>query len=259
MKKNPKKVDVDAKRKLGDIAVAVSVVALLHNAKKDKANPKIKRVASAGCCNYCMEREGTFSANEFESGRASQLHGGCRCHESVVFDERLDDLVSLAKSNNIDTELVREAYRYSQQGVLQYDKPLEDFLADYKKSRDLFVHVVMARNGHKLILRKENAPRGFSNIDTFWVDKGKTKKILTEIKSPDGNNQRAIERAVRDSVRQFAHHYPKSEKTVTMIFNSRYFMFGDEEAFSKLHFRKQEHNINRVILIDKSGQIREVN
>lgn len=146
-------------------------------------------------------------------------------------------------------EYLREAEKI---GDIKYFKPLDDFRA--RDERDLFAHVALHHVGVKFVVRKENAPRGYTNVDLkIW---GR----LWELKSPTAKPKadgriRFVNSNIAKANKQFKNHYPVPIKNYRIIFSNRYTGFDDEIIISEVKKEVKRLNVKECLYIDKKGNV----
>ena len=235
-------------------------------AKKRKSRVRFARVPSGvDTCKFCamLASRGAVYSSEETAGK--EIHENCHCtcvpswggsdiegydpeeyydrwkHPEIY--EGLDSIIA----NSLACLRVAE-----KRGFVKYDKPLLSFLNTEDGKRDLIAHATLAKNGKRFRALAEDAPEGFSNID-LEMDGAKW-----EVKSPPGDNPRAVESNLRKAKKQSAKNYPNPLDETNVVFNGYYYGQTDEWVAAKLSYESNRHGIDNVLYVDKNGQLRQI-
>lgn len=235
-------------------------------AKKRKSRVRFARVPSGvDTCKFCamLASRGAVYSSEETAGK--EIHENCHCtcvpswggSEIEGYDpkeyydrwkhpeiyEGLDSIIA----NSLACLRVAE-----KRGFVKYDKPLLSFLNTEDGKRDLVAHAALVRNGKRFRALAEDAPEGFSNID-LEMDGAKW-----EVKSPPGDNPRAVESNLRKAKKQFAKNYPEPLGETRVIFNGYFYGQEDEWVAAKLSWESSRHGIDEVLYVDKNVQFKKI-
>lgn len=139
-----------------------------------------------------------------------------------------------------------------------YKKPKEAFVHERGGDYDLAAHEVLRLAGHEVVVREENAPKGFSNIDLMLDGR------LCELKSPTSdasgiNGLRFIERNIRKAMRQFENVQGGPVRPSIVVLNCADVPVSRCDALKRVHLEMSRHDIDRVILITKGNVVDEIN
>ena len=138
-----------------------------------------------------------------------------------------------------------------------YKKPKETFARERGGSYDLAAHEALRAAGHEVVVRKEDAPEGFSNIDLLLDGK------LCELKSPTSdasgvNGLRFIERNIRKAARQFEKAEGGPVRPSIVALNCEEVPVTREDALKRVRLEMSRHYIDRVILLTRGGAIDDI-
>lgn len=138
-----------------------------------------------------------------------------------------------------------------------YKKPKETFAHERGGSYDLAAHEALRAAGHEVVVRKEDAPEGFSNIDLLLDGR------LCELKSPTSdasgiNGLRFIERNIRKAVRQFEKVEGGPVRPSIVVLNCEEVPVTREDALKRVRLEMSRHDIDRVILLTRGGAIDDI-
>ena len=238
---------------------------VFRNVKQDPRKPKWARVPiGAGTCDFCIMLAGrgfVYHSDEM----ATHSHPNCDCRVIPSWDKEGASVEGYYPKEYYDiwkhpgsykgldetTKMSLAACRVAQEnGLAIYKKPLGSFLATDEGKRDLFAHAALAHGGIAYTALSEDSPEGYSNIDLL-IDGDKW-----EVKSPDGDNPRAVETRLRRAKDQFEKNYPKPIEMVRVIFNGRFYGKSDDWTMQKIEFEKAHHGISEVMFVGKDGNIR---
>lgn len=239
----------------------------------------------ATTCAFCLEMAAVGFAYSFKvlnmEGRTFHDHCDCRFipgfighsvktiidgkeYDSDKVREALDDVkATLGYSSNVTltnkvlNEMRQEVERrdlgwmmWGEEPETIYQIPRETCLTDNNLRRDIFAHDALRRHGIWATVRQANAPDGYSNIDLDILE-GRC-----EIKSPTGNNMRAVESNLRDAKRQFFNQYDAPPTPIRIVFNSRYMEVDDDKIAGRIILEIVRHDIDEVLQVLKDGSIR---
>ena len=115
-----------------------------------------------------------------------------------------------------------------------YKKPKDAFLLERGGAYDLAAHAALRAAGHEVVVREENAPEGFSNIDLVLDGR------LCELKSPTTeasgtNGLRFIERNIRKAVKQFQKVEGGPVKPSIVVINCMEVPVARDDALKRVH------------------------
>ena len=133
-----------------------------------------------------------------------------------------------------------------------YEKPLSAFAHEAGGARDVEAHEALRAAGHAVVVREENAPEGFSNIDLLLDGR------LCELKSPTSeaagiNGLRFIERNIRKTVRQFEKAVGGPVRPSIVVLNCVGMRLSRADALKRVRLEMGRHDIDRVILLTDGG------
>lgn len=229
------------KRQGQDTCVKADNKTKINNAIDSDGKIELKR--TGGTCPICTDKQGVISSKNLTTTSA-KLHDGCKCQLVPLLSKKqrikLAESLVVPEKDNFEA-IRRELGKAETQGLIKYEKSLNSF----RKSdqRDLIAHLCLLKNGEDVVVRAENAPEGFSNIDLTMNGE------LWEIKSPVGKSNGVIERNIKRALKQFSHTYPKPTVKTRMIFNNIYLQRKKDEIINELQLRKKEHSIESIIAI----------
>lgn len=164
------------------------------------------------------------------------------------------------KLSIINSELRKRDKKWLWSGKLpsvDYKKPFKEFIeldknkAVIKKDgwKDVFAHKALQKSGFSVVVRKEDSPKGYSNIDL------EINGQLWEIKSPDGGSKRQVKNAFAKADRQFATQY-KTNDPIRVVFNGKYSLKDDDWLIKKIKSCEQNRkNIESILYITKEGKV----
>ena len=159
------------------------------------------------------------------------------------------------------TEAEKRAAKRSVLGTpgppIVYKKPKEAFTHERGGDYDLAAHEALRLGGHEVVVREENAPEGFSNID-LMLDGS-----LCELKSPTSdasgiNGLRFIERNIRKTIRQFDKVQGGPVRPSIAVLNCADVHVSRNDALKRVHLEMSRHDIDRVILITEGNVIDDI-
>lgn len=133
-----------------------------------------------------------------------------------------------------------------------YEKPFSAFAHEAGGTRDVETHEMLRATGHAVVVRKENALEGFSNIDLLLDGR------LCELKSPTSevsgiNGPRFIERNIRKAVRQFEKAVGEPVRPSIVMLNCVGMRLSRVDALKRVRLEMGRHDIDRVILLTDGG------
>lgn len=261
--KDPQKTKDDIKRKLGDLVVASVATTIAFNTLRDRAKPKVQRVAGGGSCVYCQDKAGTFSATSFYNSGKVHSHSGCRCYERLIFEnskafeQHEKEILSRAKRIGYDEDIIKDVLKLEREGKIEYEKPLNAFLKNLDTSRDLVAHAALAQNGFQIKVLAETAPRGYSNIDIAFLNAGQGVEFL-EIKSPNGKNIRAVEDTMKSACKQFAKHETAGVKNKQLLINGFYYQQEKDKAIAEAIRKNKHYDFEFLYYLDSNRKLTKI-
>lgn len=230
-------------------------------------------------CTFCLTlaSRGAVYHTRKTAGEFRRFHRGCDCKVIVGFEDdpdaelvegvRPEELRSqLAQFKDIDedeslTSAEKDAAKRAVLGSpgppVVYEKPKETFARERGGSYDLAAHEALRAAGHEVVVRKEDAPEGFSNIDLLLDGR------LCELKSPTSdasgiNGLRFIERNIRKAVRQFEKVEGGPVRPSIVALNCEEVPVTREDALKRVRLEMSRHDIDRVILLTRDGAIDDI-
>ena len=230
-------------------------------------------------CTFCLmlASRGAVYHTRKTAGEFRRFHRGCDCKVMVGFEDdpdaelvegvRPEELRSqLAQFKDIDedeslTSAEKDAAKHAVLGSpgppVAYKKPKEAFAHERGGSYDLAAHEALRAAGHEVVVRKEDAPEGFSNIDLLLDGR------LCELKSPTSdasgiNGLRFIERNIRKAVRQFEKVEGGPVRPSIVVLNCEEVPVTREDALKRVRLEMSRHDIDRVILLTRGGAIDDI-
>ena len=230
-------------------------------------------------CTFCLmlASRGAVYHTRKSAGEFKHFHRRCDCKVVPGFEDDPDaELVEgvrpeelreqWAQFKNIDedeslTSADKDAAKRAVLGSpgppVVYKKPKEAFAHERGGSYDLAAHEALRAAGHEVVVRKEDAPEGFSNIDLLLDGK------LCELKSPTSdasgvNGLRFIERNIRKAVRQFEKVEGGPVRPSIVALNCEEVPVTREDALKRVRLEMSRHDIDRVILLTRGGAIDDI-
>ena len=193
----------------------------------------------------------------FEDDPDAELVEGVRpeeLREQWAQFKNIDEDESLTST---DKDAAKRAVLGSPGPPVVYEKPKETFAHERGGSYDLAAHEALRAVGHEVVVRKEDAPEGFSNIDLLLDGK------LCELKSPTSdasgvNGLRFIERNIRKAVRQFEKVEGGPVRPSIVVLNCEEVPVTREDALKRVRLEMSRHDIDRVILLTRGGAIDDI-
>lgn len=244
---------------------ANDTTAALGNADSRKYGERVRfaRIPTgATTCPYCcmLASRGFVYKSGLTSLNANHRHCDCRIIEGFDGmavegydpDEYLDRWQHPEIYKGLDDVTVSSlsCLRVAEKrGQVVYDKPLLSFLETEDGRRDLFAHAALARAGKRFRALAEDAPKGYSNIDLL-MDGQKW-----ELKSPPGDNPRAVESNLRKAKKQFGKNYPEPIDEVRVLFNSGFYGQNDSWVSGEISLQCSAHGITDVLMVGKDGSV----
>lgn len=183
-----------------------------------------------------------------EGVRPKELYERYRQFKEIDEDESL---------TSADKDAAKRAVLGSLGPPVVYEKPKEAFAHERGGSYDLAAHEALRAAGHEVVVRKEGAPEGFSNIDLLLDGK------LCELKSPTSdasgvNGLRFIERNIRKAVKQFEKVEGGPVRPSIVVLNCEEVHVARKDALKRVRLEMSRHEIDRVILLTRGGAIDDI-
>ena len=183
-----------------------------------------------------------------EGVRPKELYERYKQFEEIDEDESL---------TSADKDAAKRAVLGSPGPPVVYEKPKEAFAHERGGSYDLAAHEALRAAGHEVVVRKEGAPEGFSNIDLLLDGR------LCELKSPTSdasgvNGLRFIERNIRKAVKQFEKVEGGPVRPSIVVLNCEEVHVARKDALKRARLEMSRHEIDRVILLTRGGAIDDV-
>ena len=230
-------------------------------------------------CTFCLmlASRGAVYHTRKSAGEWKHFHRGCDCKVVPSFErDPYAEVVEGVKPRELQerwkrfkeidgaeglTEAEKRAAKRSVLGVpgppVVYRKPKEAFMHERGGKYDLAAHEALRLAGHEVIVREENAPEGFSNIDLMLDDR------LCELKSPTSdasgiNGLRFIERNIRKTMRQFEKVQGGPVRPCIAVLNCADVPVSRSDALKRVRLEMGRHDIDRVILITKGNVIDDI-
>ena len=133
-----------------------------------------------------------------------------------------------------------------------YEKLKGAFAREHSGSYDLAAHEALRAAGHEVVVRKEDAPEGFSNIDLL-LD-GKLCELKSSTSDASGvNGLRFIEHNIRKVVQQFEKVEGGPVRFSIVVLNCEEVLVTREDALKRVRLEMPRHGIDRVILLTRGG------
>ncbi|WP_337369044.1 hypothetical protein [Senegalimassilia faecalis] len=183
-----------------------------------------------------------------EGVRPKELYERYKQFKEIDEDESL---------TSADKDAAKRAVLGSPGPPVVYKKPKEAFAHERGGSYDLAAHEALRAAGHEVVVRKEGAPEGFSNIDLLLDGK------LCELKSPTSdasgvNGLRFIERNIRKAVKQFEKVEGGPVRPSIVVLNCEEVHVARKDALKRVRLEMSRHEIDRVILLTRGGAIDDI-
>ena len=254
---------------------------IIANAGRDrKQGVRFARVPTgAETCTFCLmlaSRGAVYHTRE-TAGTFRHFHRNCDCKVVPGFEDAPDaELVEGVRPEELreqykackkideeenlsdaEKDAAKRAVLGSPGPPVAYEKPREAFARERGGSYDLAAHEALRAAGHKVVVRREDAPEGFSNIDLLLDGK------LCELKSPTSdasgiNGLRFIERNIRKAVRQFEKVEGGPVRPSIVVLNCEEVPVTREDALKRVRLEMSRHDIDRVILLTRGGAIDDI-
>ena len=183
-----------------------------------------------------------------EGVRPKELYERYKQFKEIDEDESL---------TSADKDAAKRAVLGSPGPPVVYEKPKEAFAHERGGPYDLAAHEALRAAGHEVVVRKEGAPEGFSNIDLLLDGK------LCELKSPTSdasgvNGLRFIERNIRKAVKQFEKVEGGPVRPSIVVLNCEEVHVARKDALKRVRLEMSRHEIDRVILLTRGGAIDDI-
>ena len=183
-----------------------------------------------------------------EGVRPKELYERYKQFKEIDEDESL---------TSADKDAAKRAVLGSPGPPVVYEKPKEAFAHERGGSYDLAAHEALRAAGHEVVVRKEGAPEGFSNIDLLLDGK------LCELKSPTSdasgvNGLRFIERNIRKAVKQFEKVEGGPVRPSIVVLNCEEVHVARKDALKRVRLEMSRHEIDRVILLTSGGAVDDI-
>ncbi len=230
-------------------------------------------------CTFCLmlASRGAVYRTRKSAGEFKHFHRGCDCKVVPSFDpdpdaevvegvkprelyERYKMFKQIDESENLNVaEKTAEKRRLL--GVpgpeVVYEKPVSSFAKERGGKRDLAAHSALRADGHAVVVRKETAPKGFSNIDLLLDGR------LCELKSPTSdasgvNGLRFIESNIRKAIKQFSKTEHGAVRPIQVVLNLVGIPIDRSSAVRRATMEINRHNVDRVLIITNGGTIDDI-
>ena len=230
-------------------------------------------------CTFCLmlASRGAVYHTRKSAGEFKHFHRGCDCKVAPSFDpdpdaevvegvkprelyERYTMFKQIDESENLNVaEKTAEKRRLL--GVpgpeVVYEKPASSFAKERGGKRDLAAHSALRADGHAVVVRKETAPKGFSNIDLLLDGR------LCELKSPTSdasgvNGLRFIESNIRKAIKQFSKTEHGAVRPIQVVLNLVGIPIDRSSAVRRATMEINRHNVDRVLIITNGGTIDDI-
>lgn len=187
----------------------------------------------------------------------AELVEGVRPEELYERYKQFKDIDEDESLTSADKDAAKRAVLGSPGPPVVYEKPKEAFAHERGGSYDLAAHEALRAAGHEVVVRKEGAPEGFSNIDLLLDGK------LCELKSPTSdasgvNGLRFIERNIRKAVKQFEKVEGGPVRPSIVVLNCEEVHVARKDALKRVRLEMSRHEIDRVILLTRGGAIDDI-
>lgn len=240
---------------------------MARNAERDSTKPKWARVPQGkDTCPTClMLASRGFAYNSKDA--AEHSHPNCDCVVVCSWDKKNPALEGYDPDEYYDRWKHPEIYKglddvtakslaclrvAEQNGQVVYEKPLLSFLEREEDRRDLVAHAALVRTGRSFTALAENAPEGYSNIDLLMDG------CKWEVKSPPGDNPRAVESNLRKAKKQFGKNYPEPISEPRVVFNGYFYGQSDAWVSEELGYQMSEHRVAEVLHVGKDGGAKQI-
>ena len=183
-----------------------------------------------------------------EGVRPKELYERYKQFKEIDEDESL---------TSADKDAAKRAVLGSPGPPVVYEKPKEAFAHERGGSYDLAAHEALRAAGHEVVVRKEGAPEGFSNIDLL-LD-GKLCELMSPTSDASGvNGLRFIERNIRKAVKQFEKVEGGPVRPSIVVLNCEEVHVARKDALKRVRLEMSRHEIDRVILLTRGGAIDDI-
>lgn len=187
----------------------------------------------------------------------AELVEGVRPKELYERYKRFKEIDEDESLTSADKDAAKRAVLGSPGPPVVYEKPKEAFAHERGGSYDLAAHEALRAAGHEVVVRKEGAPEGFSNIDLLLDGR------LCELKSPTSdasgvNGLRFIERNMRKAVKQFEKVEGGPVRPSIVVLNCEEVHVSRKDALKRVRLEMSRHDIDRVILLTRGGDIDDI-
>lgn len=193
----------------------------------------------------------------FEDDADAELVEGVRPKELYERYKQFKEIDADESLTSADKDAAKRAVLGSPGPSVVYEKPKEAFAHERGGSYDLAAHEALRAAGHEVVVRKEGAPEGFSNIDLLLDGR------LCELKSPTSdasgvNGLRFIERNIRKAVKQFEKVEGGPVRPSIVVLNCEEVHVARKDALKRVRLEMSRHEIDRVILLTRGGAIDDI-
>lgn len=261
---------------VGDSAKRAANDTTLRNAQRDgRRGVRYARVPTgAETCTFCrmLASRGFVYKSDKSAGRLSHFHRNCDCRVVASTDadglegydpdreyelwQRFEE-IDAGEGTRAEKEAAKRAALGSPGPPVKYEKPKEAFVHERGGSYDLAAHEALRAAGHEVVVRKEDAPEGFSNIDLLLDGR------LCELKSPTSdasgiNGLRFIERNIRKAVKQFDKVEGGPVRPSIVVLNCTEVPVTREKALKRVRLEMSRHDIDRVILLTHGEAVDDI-
>lgn len=193
----------------------------------------------------------------FEDDADAELVEGVRPKELYERYKQFEEIDEDESLTSADKDAAKRAVLGSPGPPVVYEKPKEAFAHERGGSYDLAAHEALRAAGHEVVVRKEGAPEGFSNIDLLLDGR------LCELKSPTSdasgvNGLRFIERNIRKAVKQFEKVEGGPVRPSIVVLNCEEVHVARKDALKRARLEMSRHEIDRVILLTRGGAVDDI-
>ena len=224
-------------------------------------------------CTFCrmLASRGFVYWSRETAGELDHFHRGCDCRVVVSDDpddpegvegfdpdrerelwKRFEEIDAKGGLSSAEKAGEKRAVIGAAGPPVTYEKPLSAFAHEAGGARDVEAHEVLRAAGHAVVVRKENAPEGFLNIDLLLDGR------LCKLKGPTSevagiNGLRFIERNIGKAVRQFEKAVGGPVKPSIVVLNCVGMRLSRADAPKRVWLEMGGHDIDRVILLTDGG------
>lgn len=259
-----------------DVTKQVANRTMMRNAQRDgRRGVRYARVPTgAETCTFCrmLASRGFVYKSDKSAGKFSHFHRNCDCRVVASTDadglegydpgrelelwQRFEE-IDAGEGTRAEKEAAKRAALGSPGPPVKYEKPKEAFAHERGGSYDLAAHEALRAAGHEVVVRKEDAPEGFSNIDLLLDGR------LCELKSPTSdasgiNGLRFIERNIRKAVKQFDKVEGGPVRPSIVVLNCTEVPVTREKALKRVRLEMSRHDIDRVILLTHGEAVDDI-